>query len=86
MPAIHLSDEELVHVLQAAAPLDRDRRGEFLEAIATELARCADPGPGDIYRAIRTIQRRFWDPPLDRQTLGGSRAATRKSLGASVVD
>jgi hypothetical protein len=44
MPAIHLSDE----VLQAAQPLDRDRRGEFLEAIAAELTRYADPGPGDI--------------------------------------
>jgi hypothetical protein len=61
---LHLSDEELVHILQAAQPLDRDRRGEFLEAIAAELARCTDPGPGDVFRAIRTTQASVLGPTL----------------------
>jgi hypothetical protein len=85
-PRIRLSDEELVHVLQAAAPLDRDRRGEFLAAVAAELVRYADPGPGDVDRAIRATQRRFFDPPLDRQVIGGSRGGARKTLGAAAAD
>jgi hypothetical protein len=85
-PRIRLTDEELTHVLQAAAPLDRACRGDFLQAVAAELQRLSEPGPGDVFRAIRATQRRFFDPPLDRQTIGGTRGGARRSLGASAAE
>jgi hypothetical protein len=63
MPPIRLSDEELSHVMAACAPLAREQRDGFLRAVAAELQHYVEPGPGDVFRAIRATQKLFWDPP-----------------------
>lgn len=62
---IKLSDEELDAVMRAAAPLDRDQRDPFLQAVAAELARCKLVGDGTVFRVCREVQRKFYRPPLD---------------------
>jgi hypothetical protein len=63
MPPVHFSDDEMEVVLALAAPIDRRHRGEFLAAVAEELATCPQPGPGVVHRAARAIQRRYLNPP-----------------------
>jgi hypothetical protein len=77
-----LTDSDYEIVMAAAAPLERGRREAFLQEVVAALATAGELGPGRVYRVCVQIQRRHFDPPLDRQTIGGSRAATRKSLGA----
>lgn len=63
MDPIRLSDSELDAILQAARPIaPRDRDG-FLQAVASELSRCGEIGPGVVYRVVKDVQRRFFDPP-----------------------
>jgi hypothetical protein len=81
-----LTDSDYDIVMGAAAPLERDRREAFLQEVATALATAGELGPGRVHRVCAEIQRRHFDPPLDRQTIGGSRAATRKSLGAPAAE
>jgi hypothetical protein len=64
---ISLSDAELTAVLDACKPLckplrpgDRD---PFLRALAQELGREPQLGPGVIHRVARNLQRQFFDPP-----------------------
>jgi hypothetical protein len=64
-PIVALTDEQLTMVLHAAAPLARDQRGPFLEALAVALQGNPEQlGDGALFRLIRETQRRFWDPPL----------------------
>jgi hypothetical protein len=61
---IALSDAQLDAIFAAARPLAvRDRDG-FLQAVAEQLHGRRDLGDGDVDRAIRAVQRRFFDPPL----------------------
>jgi hypothetical protein len=55
----------LLHTL--AAPIDANRRPEFMGAVATKLeaAGPAAVGPGALHRTARTVLRDFWDPPPD---------------------
>lgn len=66
---LRLSDSELDQVYAACRPLAPDQRNGFLQALAAEL-RGREIGPGTLYRAIASVQRRYYDPPLDRETLG----------------
>ena len=50
-------------VMQAAAPIDPARRGDFLEDLALELAKCPEVGPGSVYRILRELQHKHFDPP-----------------------
>jgi hypothetical protein len=50
-------------VLLAAATVPSEHRNEFLQAVANELMNCAELGPGIIYRAVKTVQSRFFIPP-----------------------
>jgi hypothetical protein len=50
MPALSLDDQEMDAVMQAAAPIDPARRGDVLEDLALELAKCPEVGPGSVYR------------------------------------
>jgi hypothetical protein len=64
MPApIALTDAQLTAVFEAARPLAVQDRDPFLQDVAALLAGIADPGDGDVARAIRVVQRRHFDPP-----------------------
>jgi hypothetical protein len=63
MPPLQLSDAELDAVMHACRPLLPERRNAFLQALASELRHCGEVGPGSTYRAIRSVQRQFFDPP-----------------------
>jgi hypothetical protein len=72
---IALSDEDMDHVYAACRPLAPARRDDFLRALAEEL-RGKPVGPGSVGRAIRELQREFFDPPQTGLTM---RPATRWS-------
>jgi hypothetical protein len=64
---IALSDQQLDAIMTAAAPIAPRHRSAFLEAVAAQLRPIADPGDGDVARAIRTTARLYFDPPLLRE-------------------
>jgi hypothetical protein len=62
-----LTDAERAMLDALAAPIDADRRPEFLGAVTTKLE-AAGPaviGPGALHRTARTVLRDFWNPPSD---------------------
>jgi hypothetical protein len=61
---LSLSDEQLTAVMGAARPLEPWARRAFLEAVAKQLHGTVEPGDGDVYRAIKETQRKFYDPPI----------------------
>jgi len=63
MGPIRLTDSQLDAVFEAARPLPRASRDAFLLDLAAVLAGIADPGDGDVARAIRAVQRKPFDPP-----------------------
>ena len=64
-----LTDDELTHIFQAAAPIAIERRDDFLEAVAAILLGSAGPiGPGTVHRAIAQAQRLYFDPPENDRT------------------
>jgi hypothetical protein len=64
LPLSH-DDLALLHAL--AAPIDADRRLEFMGAVERELeaASPAAIGPGTVHRTARTVLRSFWTAPPD---------------------
>ena len=75
MPPLRLTDSQITHIFAAARPLAVQNRDAFLQEVAAALAGIADPGDGDVARAIRQTQRRFWDPPItDERAQPHSRA------------
>jgi hypothetical protein len=50
-----------------AAPIDQNRRPEFMEAVTVKLEPGAPAavGPGALHRTARTVLRDFWTPPPD---------------------
>jgi hypothetical protein len=65
--ALALTDDELSIIMDAAKPLEPERRSEFLAAVARELAALgADMiGPGVVARLCRTLQHEHWAAPAD---------------------
>jgi hypothetical protein len=63
MPPIALTDRQLDAVFSAAKPLPLASRDAFLLELAAALAGIAEPGDGDVARAIRQVQRKHFDPP-----------------------
>jgi hypothetical protein len=63
MPPLRLTDSQITHIFAAARPLAVQDRDPFLQEVASLLAGVADPGDGDVARAIRAVQRRHFDPP-----------------------
>jgi hypothetical protein len=61
---VHLTDDELDTVFQAARPLRPGDRDAFLQHVADQLSACPEIGPGTVARACRTAQKQFFDPPL----------------------
>jgi hypothetical protein len=75
MPPIALTDAQLTAIFAAARPLAVQDRDPFLQDVAGLLAGIADPGDGDIHRAIRAVQKKHFDAPLstDERTQPHSR-------------
>ena len=61
---LSLTDEQMTALLRAAAPLDPDLRSPFLAACARTL-QDRTLGDGEVFRAIREVQREFWHPPIE---------------------
>jgi hypothetical protein len=62
-----LSHDELALLHALAAPIDANRRPEFLGAVTTKLEAQgpATVGPGALHRTAREVLGQFWDPPPD---------------------
>ena len=63
---LKLTDDELTHIFQAAAPIAIERRDDFLEAAI--LGSAGPIGPGTVHRAIAQAQRLYFDPPENDRT------------------
>jgi hypothetical protein len=70
MGPIRLTDAQLTAVFDAARPLAVASRDAFLLDLAAALAGIVDIGDGDVARAIRTVQRKHFDPPLSTDERG----------------
>jgi hypothetical protein len=51
-------------IMHPARPLARGLRDQFLEDVASSLRNITDPGPGEVFRICREMQRKHFDPPL----------------------
>jgi hypothetical protein len=59
-----LTDAQYTAVVQACAPMQPVDRDAFLNALAALLSNETTIGDGTVARAIRALQREFWQPPL----------------------
>ena len=60
-----LTDDQLTAILHGAQPLRPHDRHDFLREVANALANGGGPvGDGDVNRAIRSAQKKFFDPPI----------------------
>jgi hypothetical protein len=62
-----LSHDELAMLHALAAPIDANRRPEFMGAVTTKLeaAGPAAVGPGALHRTAREVLGQFWTAPPD---------------------
>jgi hypothetical protein len=60
-----LTDQQYAAVCLACEPLLPADRDAFLRALAQLLGGEAEIGDGTVARAIRSLQREFWRPPLN---------------------
>jgi hypothetical protein len=63
MGPIRLTDAQLTAVFDAARPLAVANRDAFLLDLAVALQGQANLGDGTVFRLIREVQRRHFDPP-----------------------
>jgi hypothetical protein len=63
MPPIALTDAQLTAVFDAARPLAVRDRDAFLLDLAVALQGQENLGDGTVFRLIREVQRRHFDPP-----------------------
>jgi hypothetical protein len=59
-----LTDDQIDQIARAAAPLPLIDQQAFRKAVEDLLNGLVQPGDGDVFRAVREAQRRFWRPPL----------------------
>jgi hypothetical protein len=69
-----LSAEASDLLYQLAAPIAWGQRQQFLQAVAERLASCPQPGPGDVHRTAREVQKSF---TLEAQRATETSAAPR---------
>jgi hypothetical protein len=62
MPPIRLTDAQLTAVFEAARPLAVASRDAFLLDLAVALQGQENLGDGTVFRLIREVQRRHFDP------------------------
>jgi len=60
---ISLSDPELAAIVEAARPIHPRERDAFLRAVAVELGRYPELGPGVIGRVVAKVQRENLNMP-----------------------
>jgi hypothetical protein len=60
---LHFSDDQLDQIFRAAAPLNPAERVAFLEDLASTLRQASHLGDGVVYRMVREVQRRHFNPP-----------------------
>jgi hypothetical protein len=63
---LQLNDSEMSLLLSLSAPLDQQRRPQFLEEVAQQLEakrQAGEIGEGLVHRLARDLQRKYWDPP-----------------------
>jgi hypothetical protein len=60
-----LTDEQYLAVCQACEPMLPVDRSAFLVALANLLRNETEIGDGTLHRAIRSLQREFWRPPVN---------------------
>jgi hypothetical protein len=65
-PPTPRTDSQITSIFAAARPLAVQDRDPFLQEVASLLAGVADPGDGDVARAVRAVQRKHFDPPDER--------------------
>lgn len=65
MRPLALSDQQYLAVCQACEPLLPADRSAFLVALAQLLGGETEIGDGTVARAIRSLQREFWRPPVN---------------------
>jgi hypothetical protein len=58
-PLLSLSDDELNHIMAAAAPIPVDRRDAFLKQVVSSLAACKETGPDVVHRIAAATQKQF---------------------------
>jgi hypothetical protein len=63
---VHLTEAQAAAVFAAAHPLSADRRSDFLTAVVHALASLPEIGDGSAYRIIAEMQKKFFDPPVER--------------------
>jgi hypothetical protein len=83
MPPIALTDAQLDAVFRACAPLQPDARTAFLLDLAAALQGQGNLGDGTVFRLIREVQRRHFDPPLstDERAEPHHRGPNRRAVG-----
>jgi len=60
---VALTNEQQAALFLAARPLEPQDRQAFRDTVAAALHGISDPGDGDVHRAIRLAQRKFFCPP-----------------------
>jgi hypothetical protein len=63
MRPVKLTDAQLSAVFEAARPLQPADRDAFLVDLAGALQGQENLGDGTVFRLIREVQRRYFDPP-----------------------
>jgi hypothetical protein len=78
VPSIRLTDQQMNSLIVAAQPIPIDKRDAFLVSIAETLAAKPGFGDGDVFRAIKDAQRKYFDPPVSTM----NRAEPRRAVVA----
>jgi hypothetical protein len=83
MGPIRLTDAQLTAVFEAARPLAVASRDAFLLDLAAALQGQEHLGDGTVFRLIREVQRRHFDPPLatDDRAQPHHRGPNRRAVG-----
>jgi hypothetical protein len=60
---IALDDDAMTAVMDVCRPLRPSDRDQFVRALAAELEKYPEVGPGLVHRIARDLVRRYFDPP-----------------------
>jgi hypothetical protein len=83
LPPLQLTDAEQSAVLQAAAPIDADKREPFIAQVAKSLYGRVQHGPGDVHRAIVSTQKQFCTYPDLSRAADRTKYSVRQSNGVT---
>jgi hypothetical protein len=63
---LFLTDDQQSAVIRAANPLDRTQRDAFIAQLLVAFAGRDEVGDGELFRALRDLQRSVFEPPPRR--------------------